>query len=335
LLSPDGEDINVSVFNPGGSLDPKNIFSSPLVGAQGIRAACSFGDMTFYQYEGEGFTIWKSFYDIRRKARVIGRTDQAVLEFTSMYEGSFATDWKDVTTGRLPLKQVQLYFAPYVDNTVLFEPSKQYLTLDVHLTPALLEPYAASFPVLDRFLGQVTKGAPAILFDSAPFTTLQMHGILQSIMAYQFAGPLAARYYDSHVHILLILLLEQLAGMAAPLRTYSPADIERAHEARRLLTTDFMTGYTINQLSRKLGTNPHALKTTFEYLFGTTIGKYGREASLDYARQLVLDTDHTLDEVAMLCSYTCQQNFTTAFKKQFGYTPGWVRTKRKGKGDLL
>ncbi|HEV2354529.1 MAG TPA: site-specific integrase, partial [Puia sp.] len=59
------------------------------------------------------------------------------------------------------------YHAPYVENTALFRGGRQYLTLVVHLSAAILEPYAGEFPVLDQFLDQVAKGRPAKLFGGA------------------------------------------------------------------------------------------------------------------------------------------------------------------------
>jgi len=153
LISPDGEDIEFVPADaaPGGYA---------LLGAESFGAKTSFGDFYFYHYAGEGFSIWKSVYDIHRPARVIGRADQSVIELTSMFEGSFSIDWTGVTTGKLPLKQIELYHAPWIDNVAEFRGGRQYLTLDVHLTAPLLEPYAGEFPLLDRFLGDVAKGQP-------------------------------------------------------------------------------------------------------------------------------------------------------------------------------
>ena len=57
--------------------------------------------------------------------------------------------------------------------------------------------------------------------------------------------------------------------------------IEKAHEARRLLTADYQADYTITQLSRKLATNPYKLKTTFKHLFGISNGKYKKAAFME------------------------------------------------------
>ena len=96
-----------------------------LLGAEAFGAKTSFGDFYFYHYAGEGFSIWKSVYDIRRPARVIGRANQSVIELTSMFEGSFDIDWTGVTAGKLPLKQIELYHAPWIDNVAEFRGGRQ------------------------------------------------------------------------------------------------------------------------------------------------------------------------------------------------------------------
>lgn len=46
---------------------------------------------------------------------------------------------------------------------------------------------------------------------------------------------------------------------------------------------------------------------------------------MEYARQLLLDTDNTIDEIAMVLGDNSQQNFTTAFRDHFGCTPRSMR----------
>jgi AraC-like DNA-binding protein len=145
------------------------------------------------------------------------------------------------------------------------------------------------------------------------------------MMEYQFRDSLAARYYDSYVHILLLHVLEQLAEVNGVIQRFSPTDIEKAQEARRLLTAELEANYTIAQLCRKLATSPHKLQNAFKHLFGMPIGKYKKVAFMEYARQLLLDTDHSIDEIAMLIGYGAQSNFTSAFKDHFGCTPGIMR----------
>jgi AraC family transcriptional regulator, transcriptional activator of the genes for pyochelin and ferripyochelin receptors len=326
LLSPDGEDILLGPLE--GRPNKKDLIRAPLAGAVGFGATCSFGDMAFYYYQGEGFTIWKSHYDIRRRARVIGRADQAILELSSMYEGRLDVDWREVVSGKLKLKQVQLNYAPYVDNTTVIEGGKQYLTLDVHFSPTLLESYVKDAPVLGRFLEQVAKGQASMLFDRPVHATAAVNQVLKSIMQFSLLDELAPRYYGYYVHILLMHVLDQATGLKAPVFRPTPDDVEKAHEARRLLLSDYSRSYKIDELCRLVGTNPNTLKRTFKQEFGSPIGHYKRTAFMDHAKILLLETPHTIDEIAMLIGYQSQQGFTSAYKGYWGCTPGWERRGR-------
>lgn len=333
LVSPDGEDIEL--FSPaptpssaaGTGVPPKSSLFLPAPSLV-LQADCSFGKMHFSCYAGQGFSIWFSRYAIDRPAKVIGRTGQAILELSCIYEHPFQTDWRDVVRGRLPAKQIELFYAPYVENIASFDISRQYLTLDVHFEPSMLEPYATDFPLLGRFLEKVHRGEPAKLFDVPQVACPRINAVLTSILRYSFIDELAPRYYDAQVNILLILFLERIAGVANALPVLPRGGLTIAEEAKRLLTADYQASLTIPQLCRKLGTNPYTLKTVFKQVHGISIGKYKKAVFMEHARQLLLDTDKSLDEVAMLLGYNSQQSFTTAYRNHFGETPGRVRRGR-------
>jgi|HubBroStandDraft_1064217.scaffolds.fasta_scaffold193438_1 AraC-like DNA-binding protein len=325
LASPDGEDIALCSPTATPIASPGHLLPAPSLV---LQADCSFGQMHFSCYAGQGFSIWFSRYAIDRPARVIGRTSQAILELSCMYENPFTVDWRDVVQGRLPLKQIELFYAPYVENVATFDIKRHYLTLDVHWEPSMLEPYAADFPLLGRFLEKVQRGEPAKLFDVPQVASTRINAVLTSILRYSFIDQLAPRYYEAQVNILLILFLERIAEVATAAPVLPRGGLTIAEEAKRLLTVDYQASLTIPQLCRKLGTNPYTLKTVFKQVHGVSIGKYKKAMFMDHAKLLLLETDNTLDEVAMLLGYNSQQSFTTAYKAYFGETPGRVRRGR-------
>jgi len=329
LVSPDGEDIVLYTHTPTPTAR-SGTEAGPFLPAPSfvLQADCSFGHMHFYCYSGGGFSIWFSRYSIERPAKVISRTDQAVLELSCIYENPFTIDWRDVIRGRLPVKQIELFYAPHVENLASFDAKRQYLTLDVHVDAALLEPYAADFPLLGRFLEKVHRGEPAKLFDSPQVASPQVNAVLTSILRYSFLDQLAPRYYEAQINILLILFLERVAGVAAAAPPLPRGGLEIAEEARRLLTLDYQASLTIPQLCRKLGTNPYTLKTVFKQVHGISIGRYKKAVFMEHARHLLLDTEETLDNISILLGYNSQQSFTTAYKAHFGETPGRVRRGR-------
>lgn len=326
IISKDGEDIELMA-----SIPPA-YHESRLAGAEAFMARCSFGNMLFWHHKGEGFDIWKSVYDIKRDARVTGRINRPVLELAAMYKNSFEIDWTAITKGRQDAGKIEMYYAPATENEVNFKGGMRFTTVDIHFEGSMLEPYAGDFPLLDAFMNKVHKDRPAKLFNAAQFLCPRMESVIREMIQYQFTDSLASRYFDSYVNILLVILLERISGFTPGMQKYSPADIERAVEARRILTAERVNdkdeAYTIDRLCRRLGTNPYKLKTSFKHCFGTSIGKYKKRVFMEYAEHLLLTGVHSLDEVAMMLGYATPQSFSTAFKTHFNYAPGYIRKKK-------
>jgi AraC-like DNA-binding protein len=329
LVSPDGEDIHLYTHTPTQTARSGNGAGLFLPAPSFVlQADCSFGHMHFSCYAGSGFSIWFSRYAIDRPARIIGRADIPILELSCIYEHPFSIDWRDVVQGRLPAKQIELFYAPFVENLASFDARRQYLTLDVHFDTALLEPYATRFPLLGRFLEKVHRGEPAKLFDVPQVASPRINDVLTSILRYSFLDELAPRYYDAQINTLLILFIERIAEVASASPVLARGGLAIAEEAKRLLTVDYQASLTIPQLCRKLGTNPYTLKTVFKQVHGISIGRYKKAVFMEHARQLLLETDNGLDHIAILLGYNSQQSFTTAYKAHFGETPGRVRRGR-------
>lgn len=321
IISPDREDILI------GSNIPAQYDSLLLKGAGAFIANCSFGDMLFMHYAGDGFDFWKSNYLINRSARVIGRADVPLLELSLMYENSFSIDWKGLGPSRLPYKRIEMYHAPYMDNTTFFKPGR-FTTIDFHYHKSMLDLYASDFPILGRFMEKVHRGEPAKLFNQDQFSCPKMDAVVKEMMAYKFTDSLAPLYYDSYANILLVLLLERLSDFNPNRRVFTPSEIAIAQQARHILTTEVNELFTIKQLSERLLTNPYKLKTAFKYLFGTSIGKYKKSLLMDHAKFLIEHTTKTLDEIAFKLGYNSQQSFSTAFRNHFKVVPSHYRRRR-------
>lgn len=321
VFSPDGEDILYQSSVP-------SMYQHLLVkGAQSFMFDCSFGDMLFNHYQGDGFDLWKSNYVIDRAATVIGRANIPLLEFSVMYENSFAIDWKGVRKAVLPARQIELYHAPYMDNRTRFPSARNFTTVDFHFHRELLDQYSANFPLLAKFMEKVHKGEVATLFDGRQFSCPAIDRIIRDMLHFHFRDELAPAYYDSYAHILLITLLERISGFLPDRQHFSPTEIEKAHRARELLTTEFGKSYTIKELSKMLCTNPYKLKVCFKALFGVSIGRYKKSVLMDQAKILLQTTDYTTDEIAMRLGYSSSQAFSAAFRNYFKSVPSSWRKR--------
>jgi len=106
-----------------------------------------------------------------------------------------------------------------------------------------------------------------------------------------------------------------------------PTNQEIAEKARALILADLSVYYSIPQLAKKVGTNPHTLKKVFYQMYGETLFEFSRRERMALAKQLLVDTNYTLQTIGELVGYSEGNNFQVAFKKVVGKTPGQFRKR--------
>jgi AraC-like DNA-binding protein len=70
------------------------------------------------------------------------------------------------------------------------------------------------------------------------------------------------------------------------------------------------------------------LKRGFRQLFGVAMYDYLIEIRMEEARKLLLHSDLHVSEIAYKIGYSSISNFSTAFKKRYGYSPSAIRKKK-------
>ncbi len=305
-----------------------NFKGHTLPGASIISGFAEFGELTFQNYIGDGFSIWYSNYDIARSTTLIGRGDEALLELHIQFLNPFTTTWDGVAEGVMHQYKYNLSYVPFMSNTAVFASGRTYQTFDVHFTIPYLERLAPYFPPLNDFLEQVVKRNAAKVAAYDRYLTSGMVSIVNDILKCPFRSGPATHFIESKVMELLLFALEELSDNdpLAPIKL-SSYDIECLTEAKKLIIEDFQDKISLVQLSRKVGINDYKLKKGFKYLFGSTVGEYLQMEKMARAKQHVLDKELSFADIAILLGYESESSFNKAFKKYFDVTPGYMRSK--------
>jgi len=103
------------------------------------------------------------------------------------------------------------------------------------------------------------------------------------------------------------------------------SDRKRLLEAKELLYLNIKNPPNINQLAKTIGINEYKLKKGFKELFGTTIYGFIYKIRMNMALQLLLDTERTIQDIALETGFSSPQHFSNAFKNQFAFTPKYIR----------
>lgn len=111
-------------------------------------------------------------------------------------------------------------------------------------------------------------------------------------------------------------------SLSLPLREHL-----RMSKLKALIDAQQDGGAPVSELARQVGMSPSALQRHFRQIYGASIDEYRRNQRLEHARALLEQTGCSVLEVAHASGYTSAANFSTAFKRRFGISPKWVRSK--------
>lgn len=94
---------------------------------------------------------------------------------------------------------------------------------------------------------------------------------------------------------------------------------------RETVDNHFLDEYRLTELALLAGVHRVHLVREFRRNYGVTIGEHMRKLRLDYASELLGQTNLPLREIAAACRFADQSHFTKQFKKLSGMTPAEYR----------
>lgn len=85
----------------------------------------------------------------------------------------------------------------------------------------------------------------------------------------------------------------------------------------------------LESLAQKVGSSLSALKTDFKIVFGEPIYQYFRNHQLLYAKQLIIEGNLQINEIAHTIGYQNASKFSAAFKEQIGQLPSEIKLEKE------
>jgi AraC family transcriptional activator of pyochelin receptor len=326
-LSITASDGSTLVFEAG---VPPTLQNYVLPGVPAASVVAPFGKMIFHELRGGGFTIVYSHYVCDRDVTLEARLEQPVLEFQLAVKNDLHFFRKGLGEVFMLEKQYNLFFTPVWETSCDLEKGNEYTTLVIQFDVPYLEKLAPHFPFLGAFLQQVLAGQSAVLTETYNYANIQMMGIIHDIIYGDFSEEVKNLYVEAKVTELLIQALDKVGHFhsnAAARIVLRPYDIERIKEAAELLIQNMDSPLTIVELAHRVGLNDYKLKKGFKQVYGTTIFNYFMSARMERAKSLLEDTNIPIMDIAYMTGYRNISNFITAFRKNFGGSPGSLRRR--------
>ncbi len=195
--------------------------------------------------------------------------------------------------------------------------------LEILYSPGLLQQLTEFFPGLKGIIeGQRTNSFRA----GVKWTPPSMREIYMQLLNHTYDAHLQRLYFDVKVRELLFHLLYNNTGNDQPEIDFTSYEIGRIKEAKAILETYIdRKPPTIRELSRMVALNEFKLKRGFKQLFSAGIFDWITTKKMYRAKKLLEETQKPIKEIAIMSGYPRITNFITAFRKQFGITPGSLR----------
>ncbi len=179
---------------------------------------------------------------------------------------------------------------------------------------------------LSSFRDKIEKKEETFLSSGRNFLiTPQIKMIISGIINSNRKGYLKKLFLESKIIELLMLQLEQAEINSDNIFSIKKGDKEKLYFVKELLEQNILSEFTLNEMSFKVGLNEFKLKKGFKKLFGKTVFNYFNDLRMEYAKDLIINENKNIAEVADILGYSESHHFTHAFKKKFGILPGSLK----------
>lgn len=154
----------------------------------------------------------------------------------------------------------------------------------------------------------------------------RMRQLMMQILHCPYTGVAAAYFAEAKVMELIACKLDELSTSSGKkksrgISSLKKDDIDRLYFARDLLNSRVENPPELCELARLVGISRTKLINGFGHIFGTTPGAYLRVIRLKRAKQLLLEKEKNLTEIALMVGYASSSHFSKVFSAYYGVPP--------------
>lgn len=158
----------------------------------------------------------------------------------------------------------------------------------------------------------------AVFVESTPATRAGAALLLAEARSGALDDPLVADALRSYV-------ARALVGAGAPLAA-PPMEKPALRRALAFIHASYALPIGLADIGTAAGASESALRRAFVAAFGLSPIRYVQQVRLKRARELLLATDDSIAAIASQTGFSDQSHLTRLFRREFGATPGRLRT---------
>lgn len=177
-----------------------------------------------------------------------------------------------------------------------------------------------------QFVLDIEKGEYTSFSEEDLMATFEMQHTINELIGSHKTGEIRRLHTESRIVELLMYQFEQYNDKENESNpTLNEGDIQRLEMARQILEQRIANPPTQKELSQEVMMSESKLRKNFKEYFAVTIHDYLTRVRMEKARLYLIEEKKSVYEVALLTGYGHQNNFSSAFKKYYGISPGEMR----------
>ncbi|GAB3007021.1 hypothetical protein GCM10027051_03320 [Niabella terrae] len=182
-------------------------------------------------------------------------------------------------------------------------------------------------PMHETFYSSLKENNPVLLNERSIKVTARMRALLYDMFLFEHKSYYKALYLKSKlIELLMLQFQEYETSFKISGATYiNGCNLVKMQEVRGIIDENLAKPCSLVDLAQQVGTNECYLKKHFKQAFGTTVFSYLHQQRMERSRQILLNENRKIAEVARLAGYKYASHFTAAFKKYFGYLPHQIK----------
>lgn len=176
------------------------------------------------------------------------------------------------------------------------------------------------------FVKNIEKGYYTSYAEEDLMATYEMQHTIHELIESKKSGEIRRLHTESRIVELLMYQFEQYNEQGTPAaEVFNAEDIQRLEMARQILEQRIANPPTQKELASAVMMSESKLRKDFKEYFSVTIHDYLTRIRMEKARILLLTKQNTVYEVSLLTGFGHQNNFSSAFKKYYGVSPGELK----------
>lgn len=177
-----------------------------------------------------------------------------------------------------------------------------------------------------NFVDDIERGEYASFSEEDLMATYEMQHTISELVESKKTGEIRRLHTESRVVELLMYQFEQHNDKAQQqVSLFNSEDVTRLEQARQILEQRLANPPTQKELATEVLMSESKLRKDFKEYFSVTIHDYLTRVRMERARAYLLEDKLSVYEVALLTGFGHQNNFSSAFKKYYGISPGELK----------